>query len=183
MDQELASAYQMIVNARGSNYINYEKLNPKDLGINTQDSIDKMVEEINTSVEAIKKMSEIQEANLDTPIKINNVANDYVMVNPTPSNDPKTSAEYNRGFAMGVKSSFVAGGSVVAAGYLMKGAEGLYKNIHNKMNKKDEKANTNNKVAIQQQVPQQQPVQQLITQQQPHQQVQQLIPQQQIQQQ
>ena len=160
----------MIANARGSNYINFDILNPKNIGTNTQKEIDKMIEDIKTSVDTVKKMSEISEEK--EKIDINKAANDYVIVNPTSSNDPKTSAEYNRGFAMGVKSSFVVAGSIVAAGYLMKGAEGLYKKVRNKDNE-EPKAIGNQVIVqqptqqqiIQQRIPQQQPTQQQIIQQ------------------
>lgn len=136
VDQDLASAYQMVANARGSNFINFDVLNIKDLGSNTQKAIDKMIDDIKISVDTINKIAEVQD---DKKPDASVVANDYVIVNPTSSNEPKTSAEYNRGFAMGVKSSFIVAGSVVAAGYLMKGVEGMFKKVLNKDDKKDKK--------------------------------------------
>lgn len=136
VDQDLASAYQKVATARGSNFINFDVLNIKDLGSNTQKAIDKMIDDIKISVDTINKIAEAQdEKKPDASV----VANDYVIVNPTSSNEPKTSAEYNRGFAMGVKSSFIVAGSVVAAGYLMKGVEGMFKKVLNKDDKKDKK--------------------------------------------
>jgi len=136
VDQDLASAYQMVANARGSNFINFDVLNIKDLGSNTQKAIDKMIDDIKISVDTINKIAEVQEEKKpDASV----VANDYVIVNPTSSNEPKTSAEYNRGFAMGVKSSFIVAGSVVAAGYLMKGVEGMFKKVLKKDDKKEKK--------------------------------------------
>ena len=72
---------------------------------------------------------------------------------------------------MGVKSSFVVAGSIVAAGYLMKGAEGLYKKVRNKDNE-EPKAIGNQVIVqqptqqqiIQQRIPQQQPMQQQVMQ-------------------
>ena len=136
VDQDLASAYQMVANARGSNFINFDVLNIKDLGSNTQKAIDKMIDDIKISVDTINKIAEVQE---DKKPDASVVANDYVIVNPTSSNEPKTSAEYNRGFAMGVKSSFIVAGSVVAAGYLMKGVEGMFKKVLKKDDKKEKK--------------------------------------------
>lgn len=136
VDQDLASAYQMVANARGSNFINFDVLNIKDLGSNTQKAIDKMIDDIKLSIDTINKIAEVQEEKKpDASV----VANDYVIVNPTSSNEPKTSAEYNRGFAMGVKSSFIVAGSVVAAGYLMKGVEGMFKKVLKKDDKKEKK--------------------------------------------
>ena len=166
VDQDLSSIYQIISTSRGSNYIDIDILNPKEIGHNTQDMIDKMIENIRTSVDSIKKMAEYQESNkASSNIDISKTANDYVIVNSTSSNDPKTSAEYNRGFAMGVKSSFVTAGSAVAASYLIKGAEGLYKKVRNKDKKKEETATIGNQEVVQQQVIQQPTTQQVVQQQ------------------
>ena len=148
----------MVANARGSNFINFDVLNIKDLGSNTQKAIDKMIDDIKISVDTINKIAEVQD---DKKPDASVVANDYVIVNPTSSNEPKTSAEYNRGFAMGVKSSFIVAGSVVAAGYLMKGVEGMFKKVLNKDDNKDKKRPT---MGIQTAIPSQN-AQQLIHQQ------------------
>ena len=151
----------MIANARGSNFINFDILNTKNIGENSQELIDKMIEDIKISIEAINKMSELNDTN-DVSImpNISHASNDYVLVNPTLSNDPKSTAEYNRGFVMGVKCSFVAAGSVVAAGYLIKGAEELYKKVRKK-NNKEEQISNNNQV-IQQNIVQTTPIEQQV---------------------
>lgn len=159
VDQDLASAYQMIANARGAKYISSDVLNTKDLAANTQNAIDGLVKDIKVNVEIVTDISNVEEKKKNQNV----VANDYVIVNPTPTNEAKNSAEYNRGFAMGVKSSFITSGSVVAAGYLIKGAETLYKKVRDK-DEKNEIPKVGNTVVVQQQV--QQPQQVIQTQQQ-----------------
>ena len=86
VDQDLASAYQMVANARGSNFINFDVLNIKDLGSNTQKAIDKMIDDIKLSIDTINKIAEVQEEKKpDASV----VANDYVIVNPTSSSEIK----------------------------------------------------------------------------------------------